>query len=118
MELVIVIVILAIIAGLAVPRYIRTANRSRANEALSVLAELRESAQRFYARNNATYLGMTIATLDFDPTDVGGTANFSYNLTGVASAAFIFAASALNGTGCVQVDQGGVVGGSSVYAGI
>ena len=118
LELVIVIVILAILAGLAVPRYIRTVNRSRANEALTILSELRGSAQRYYARNNASYASMAIASLDFDPTDVGGTANFTYTLGNVGAATFTFTATATNGTGTITLDQAGAVVGTGTYVGI
>lgn len=118
LELVVVIVILAILAGLAVPRYIRTVNRSRANEALTILGHLRESAQRYFARNGSSYAGMAIASLDFDPTDVGGTANFTYAVSSVAAATFTFIATAGNGTGTISIDQGGTVAGTSIYTGI
>lgn len=81
LELVIVIVILAILAGLAVPRFMRTATRSRGAEALQMMVEIRSSCERFFTRNSATgyaTIAGDLANLDFDPANVGGTANFTY----------------------------------------
>ena len=130
LELVIVIVILAIIAGLAVPRYIRVVNRSRGSEALSMLNHIRESAERYYARNGAVYTGMTPAAgtnfaaatpsnLDFDPTDIGGAANFTYQFTAIAAASYTLrATSNAVAADTITVTNAGVVTGAGAFVGI
>ena len=123
LELVIVIVILAILAGVAVPRYVRTVNRSRAASALTMLSSLREATQRYYARNNNSYANMTMANIDFDPTDVSGVQGFGYAINGVpALITFDFRAT---GTACglaaadtIDVNELGTVTGLGVFAGI
>lgn len=92
-ELVIVIVILAILAGLAVPRYIRTVNRSRSNEALTILGHLRESAERYYARyQNYSGIASNFSNLDFDPLAISGTASWTYLASGQGLDAYTFTA--------------------------
>ena len=125
LELVIVIVILAILAGVAVPRYIRTVARSRSVSALTMLSSLRESAQRYYAKQNPpSYVGMTLANIDFDPTDVSGLQCFTYgNPGGLTAVAFTFTATGLAACGLavadtITVDQAGTVAGAGVFAGI
>ena len=99
LELVVVIVILAILAGLAVPRYLRTVNRSRSNEALQILGHLRESAERYYARYNSyASIAADFSNLDFNPTDVSGTASWTYAASGQGADAYIFTAT-YTGTG-------------------
>ena len=129
LELVIVIVILAVIAGLAVPRYIKTVNRSRGMEALSMLNHIRESAERYFARNNSTYAGMTPAigtnflpgnsNLDFDPTDVGGAVNFTYDFTVIGAAGYTVRATFTGAAGgTITVTNAGVVTGTGPFIGM
>lgn len=116
-ELVIVIVILAILAGLAVPRYLRTVNRSRANEALTILGHLRESAERYYARYGS-YAGIAndFSNLDFNPTDVSGTASFTYAASGQAADAYTFTGT-YTGTGAGTVVLSKAAGGAVTVSG-
>jgi prepilin-type N-terminal cleavage/methylation domain-containing protein len=51
LELLMVVIIIAILASIALPQYLRTAERSRASEALTLLASIRSSQQRFLAQN-------------------------------------------------------------------
>lgn len=48
LEVLIVIIIMGVLAGLAIPRFSNTIEQSRAMEALSTLGELRQSLQRCY----------------------------------------------------------------------
>ena len=113
LELVVVIVILAILAGLAVPRYMRTVNRSRSNEALQTLGYLRESAERYYARYSS-YSGIAndFGNLDFSPTDVSGTPSWTYAASGQAADAYTFTATYTGsggGTAVLSKAAGGAV---------
>jgi prepilin-type N-terminal cleavage/methylation domain-containing protein len=72
-EVLIVIVILAVLAGLAVPMYQNTVERSRKAEALQTLAAIRASEIRYYAQNSVfvgngscNQSGNPVAALDFD----------------------------------------------------
>ena len=121
-EILIVLVILAVIIGLAVPIYQTTVKRAYRAEALQNLSALRQSEIRFLAQNN-TYTA-NIGALDYDPTNVAGVAHFAYKVeAGGAGIATSFVATA-TGNGAanstavpnpddnVTITQAGVVGGS------
>ena len=118
LELVVVIVILAILAGLAVPRYMRTVNRSRANEALQILGYLRESSERYYARYGS-YAGIAndFSNLDFNPTDVSGTASWTYVASGQAADAYTFTAAFTAGATSDKVTLSKATGGAVTITG-
>ncbi len=124
LELVIVIVILAILAGLAVPRFMRTANRSRGAEALQMLVEVRSSMERYYARNT-TYatIANDLSNIDFDPANVGGTANFTYVASGQGADAYVVTATYTGaGGGTIVLTKGAgaspAITGTGQFAGI
>lgn len=92
-ELIVAIAILAVLAGLAVPGYFNTVERSRANEALSNL-NIIHMGQKIYRINNGTYwnfgnspsaaqvnaaLGVDISTSFYNITFVTGAAGTSYS---------------------------------------
>lgn len=75
LELLMVVIIIAILASLALPQYLRVAERSRATEALTVLGALRQSQQRFKALNGgafATNAQVFGNNLDIDIPGTGG----------------------------------------------
>ena len=143
LEVLIVIVILGVIAGLAIPIYAAQVERARAQEALMNLGALRESAQRFYSSYNSytpttpgtmTILangGTAAATnLDTDPNNPGGgvTRLFGYTVDSVAAGTYTFKAlrrtgvsgvSDATGTAAnnyVTINEAGAVTRSGVYA--
>src|SRR3982751_6029935 len=78
-ELLIVLIILAVLVGLAVPLYTANVRRSFRAEALQVLGAARDAEIRFFAAN-AAYTANT-ALLDFDPAAAdasGQTRHFNY----------------------------------------
>ena len=83
LELLMVVIIIAILAAIAVPSYFRTAERSRAAEALQILATIRQSQLRYYNQ----YVAFTAdpAAIDFTiPTSFLWT--FSLDVSGKATA--------------------------------
>jgi len=50
-----VVIIIAILASIALPGYLRTAERSHAAEALTVLSAIRGAQQRYAAQNNNVF---------------------------------------------------------------
>ncbi|MCG3176036.1 MAG: hypothetical protein MOGMAGMI_00974 [Candidatus Omnitrophica bacterium] len=121
-EILIVVIIIAVLAGLAVPMFQGTVERSRRAEAIQNLSATRASMLRYFAQNN-TYVGATFANIDFNPNTGGGgqTAHFTYALGGLAAATFTVTATrnAVNGgdgTSTVTINQAGVVGGTGVFA--
>ena len=78
-ELIFVIIVIGVLAGLAVPRFTHTIEKSRTAEAINILQTLRE-AQEVYKLENGVYLsGPSPDSLDvtipssrnFDPPTVG-----------------------------------------------
>ncbi len=75
-------VILAILAGSAVPAYTSSIEKSRRQEAFQSLAAVRASQQRYFAARNE--YARRFRSLDFDPTLVvtGSVPHFTYTLSG------------------------------------
>ena len=68
LELLMVVIIIAILASIALPQYLRVSERSRASEALTVLGATRASELRFKAQSaNNVYLSpLAVNGLDID----------------------------------------------------
>ena len=64
LELLMVVIIIAILAAIALPQYLRVAERSRAAEALQTLGPIRGSEQRFRAQNGV--YTVNLAAIDID----------------------------------------------------
>ena len=69
LELIIVIIVIGILASIALPRYMRVAEKSRTAEAKSILSALR-SAQIRYSAQYSNYTD-TIGNLDVDVDEDG-----------------------------------------------
>jgi len=64
LELLMVVIIIAILASIALPQYLRTAERTRAAEALQVLGAMRTSALRYQAQDPSNALPNDVDLLD------------------------------------------------------
>ncbi len=86
-ELLIVLVVLGVVAGLTHPIIARQIERSRAREALQQLDAVK-GAMGNYRSLNGTYFGATYAAIGYDPNNVGGgqVAVFDYEEPNVTSA--------------------------------
>lgn len=83
LELLMVVVIIAILASIAVPQYLRTAERARMSEALQMLGSMRQSAIRFKTEVGTWAPGgaaITANQLDVGSAaaDMSGTPAFTY----------------------------------------
>lgn len=77
LELMMVVVIIGILATIAIPQYLKTAERARMSEAVSMLGQIRGSQMRYRAATGA--FATALNALDFDPvTDSSGTLLFGY----------------------------------------
>jgi type IV pilus assembly protein PilE len=125
LELIIVIVIIGILASIAMPRFFRTAERSRAVEALSMLGSIRTAMQRYYAANGA-YTGATLDNLDIDNPNnatLYPNALFSYTLAVPTGTTFTATATRNSvkggdGTSTITINQDGNITGTGVFTGI
>ncbi len=99
LELLIVVVMLAVLAGLALPQYLRTVARARESEGWQNLGTLRSAEMRYYAEHGN--YDDSAAFVDLDISDPGAPANglFDYSLTDSGGGVFI--SSAVPRAGCV-----------------
>ena len=132
-EILTVIVILGVLAGLAVPVYVGQVEKARGSEAIDHLNATRASMIRFFADKN-TYTGATIpangtaGTTDYNPnTVVGGQALFfdytvgnlgdaTFTVTATRKSATIKGVVAPSGTNTIAITQDGTVTKVGAYA--
>jgi prepilin-type N-terminal cleavage/methylation domain-containing protein len=128
-EILIVIIILGVIAGLAVPLYRAQVEKSRQVEALQVLSSVRDAEVRFFSSDGV--FTDDFAQLDYTPPstdpgdttdDAGQTLHFSYSVvltgggTGFEATATRNAVKGGDGTSTVKIDQAGNVTKTGVFA--
>ncbi len=83
LEILIVLVILSVVAGLMFPVLSVQVERSRAQEAVTALGTVKEAMVRYWQREDpGNYTGATFATIGFDPNldAAGQTRHFTYEL--------------------------------------
>ncbi len=124
-EILIVIIIVGVLAGLAVPVYQAQVTRAYRQEALQALGTTREALLRYFAQNNGTYVGADVSAggcnLDYCPNAAasgGQTKYFTYTIGNLDATTFTLTATG-NGTGngptnaqTVTLNQAGTVGGT------
>lgn len=105
LELVIVVIIVAILASLALPKMFGMAETAKAVEGYRAIGTIREALERYYLRNDRTYVGGTMANLDINnPGDEAGSL-FTYTISNQSPSAYrIRAARDSNPADYVQVD--------------
>ena len=121
-EVLIVVIIIAVLAGLAVPMFRGTVEKSRKAEAEGVLSAVRSAEMRYFAANN-TYTG-TLANLDYNPAAAdtsGQTVHFTYTVPTATAVALTVTATRNatdggDGTSTVSLNQAGVTTGTGVFA--
>ena len=87
LELLIVVIIIGILAGTALPQYVSTLEKARSAEALSNMGALRSSMDRYWYDHVAflgdgdSYLPATVSTLDIDSPNLVGNRFYNYTIT-------------------------------------
>lgn len=83
-ELLVVVLIIGILAAIALPQYFKAVRKARASEALIVIKNMRDAADR-YILAHGNFTNMTTLTLDID---VPTSQNYTYSIAnGVITAA-------------------------------
>ena len=129
LEIIIVIIIIGVLASLALPRFFKTVEYSRATEALSHLSSIRQAVNRCYLPTNSYANCNTFANLDIDdPSSIatgGPTAHFDYTIAvpGVGGAAYTVTATrnGFEGTNVgdtIQLDDTGAKRGTNQYSSV
>ena len=83
LELLMVVIIIAILATIALPQYLKVAERSRSAEALQLLASIRSSEGRFRAASAANLYTTDLTTLDIGVP--AATPNWTFSVSGTAA---------------------------------
>ena len=133
LELIIVIIILAILASLALPRFISTTERARAAEALANLAALRGAMDRYWVQNDRSYVGASMTNaadcgaaaynLDLDCPNTNVNKLFDYRLGALAANTYSIIATRLavrGGTAgdSITIDDAGKIVGTGAFTSI
>ena len=87
LELLMVVIIIAILASIALPQYLRVSERSRASEALTILAAVRSSELRYKAFSPTQVYTTVLGELDVDMPAVVATSMWAYSVTAAAAGA-------------------------------
>ena len=82
LELLMVVIIIAILASIALPQYLRVSERSRASEALTVLAAIRSGEMRYKAFDPAQKYVVATASLDVE---IPVSTMWAYTVSGVGA---------------------------------
>ncbi len=82
LELLMVVIIIAILASIALPQYLRVSERSRASEALTVLAAIRSGEMRYKAFDPAQKYVVATASLDVE---IPVSTMWAYTVTGAGA---------------------------------
>ena len=83
LELLMVVIIIAILAAIALPQYLKVAERSRSAEAMQILASVRSSEGRFRASSAASLYTTDLTTLDIGVP--ASTSNWAFTVSGTAA---------------------------------
>jgi len=123
LEIIIVIIIVGILASLALPRFLKTVEFSRASEALAQLSSIRRAMERCYLWTNTYVLCNAFTALDIDDPATQTNAHFTYGLGVPTAAAFTITATrnAVNGgdgTATITINEAGTKTGTGPFAGI
>ncbi len=88
LEVVIVIIIVGVLAGLALPLFFKTVEYARGTEALASLSAVRQAMERCYVQKN-TYVDCSDFTnLYLEDPGTASNAHFSYSFVGVTGTTY------------------------------
>ena len=83
LELLMVVIIIGILASIALPRYLRTTERARMAEAVTMLGVLRSAEVRYSVQNSGNFTSKVATPCDLDacaaPADMSGTPRYTYS---------------------------------------
>jgi type IV pilus assembly protein PilE len=125
-ELLIVVVMVAVLAALVLPRFGTTMEQARANEAVSYLRMIRAGERAFLSRNN-TYILIAAgpaaraaiqANLGVDVSETNFTFSVGAGAAGIATS-FVATATRTNGAqagNTISIDQNGAIAGPAFAA--
>lgn len=84
-ELMVVVAIIGILVGIAVPTYQDSVRKSRRGQAKADLAEVAQAMERYYTVNN-TYVGANLADIAMTQSPKSGAARYTISFSGATTA--------------------------------
>ena len=122
LEMMIVVMIIALLVGMPMMRYIRAIDSARATEAIIHLENLRQSLLRYYMPTK-DLTGVTLETLDVENPNTLPNILFTYNLTVPSATTFTVIATRNtlnngNSADTISVNQDGTKWGTGSYSGV
>ncbi len=120
LEIIIVIIIIGVLASLALPRFFKTVEFSRASEALSNLSSIRGAMQRCYVIDNAYTACNVWTALDIEDPNLITTRLFIYTITVGTPTTFTLTATRVPGApaGTITLNQDGLKTGTGSFESI
>ncbi len=123
LEIVIVIIITGVLAGLAISRFFKTIEFSRANEALSQLSAIRRAMDRCYLINSNYSSCNNFSTLDVEDPASLSNVHFTYSLGTPGATTFTITATRNtfnggDGSSIITINENGVKSGSGSFSNI
>ena len=108
LELLMVVIIIGILASIALPTYLRTAERARAGEALTMLGAIRASDVRFRTQDQGQAYTTDFTLLDVDVPNNGQgvfqTGLWTFTLTGAGATATATATRRITGGARIDIN--------------
>ncbi|PIQ88684.1 MAG: hypothetical protein COV72_07080 [Candidatus Omnitrophica bacterium CG11_big_fil_rev_8_21_14_0_20_42_13] len=117
LELIIVVIIIAILAGVALPQYIKSVERAKAGKAVNALGIIRQ-AENLYRAANDTYIDISSGGYEaalgnyVEMVNVDADTDWAYDVTGSGPDTFLATASRNTGPYAgesITIDQDGVI---------
>lgn len=103
LEIIMVIIVVGVLAGLALPRLFQTVEFSRSSEALMALNVVRSSMERCYVAAGSTYnpasSSCDLNSLDIDDPGTSPGSHFSYAVSNQSATGYIIEATRLTNDG-------------------
>ena len=123
LEIIIVIIIIGVLASLALPRFFKTVEFSRATEALTHLSNIRQSMNRCYLPENSYTKCTDFPFIDVENPGTLPGSHFTYAIGGVDATHFTVTATRNatdNGDGLstISINEAGVKSGTLVFGSI
>lgn len=80
LELIVVLIIVAVLASISLPRFFKVIESSRSAEALISISALRQAMERCYLQNNGSYLNCTLNKLSIENPGNSPNSHFTYQV--------------------------------------